>query len=71
MAFPFRPTLWAPLILLHVTVSLRVAGGLFESFELKEWGGMLNAAVLALFLVQVVATVVRGERAKRVIAAKR
>ncbi len=65
LAFPFHPSLWVPLILFHVTVVIRVAGGLTGSFEVKKWGAMLNAIVLTLFLLQVAATVVRGEHARR------
>ena len=65
LPFPFRRDLWIPLILFHISVILRVAGGLVGSFEMKRGGAMLNAIVLTLFLVMTVCTVVRGVRDRR------
>ncbi len=64
LAFPFGREMWIPLIFLQFSVLVRVAGDLAGSYELKKWGGMLNAIALTLFMLIVVATVIRGERAK-------
>ena len=57
--------LWVPLILFQFSVLTRVVGGLINSFDVKKWGAMLYAIVLALFLLFVVITVIRGLRAKQ------
>ena len=65
LAFPFGREMWIPLIFLQISVIVRVTGDLASSYELKKWGGMLNAIALTLLVLIVVATVIRGESAKR------
>ncbi len=47
----FRPTFYAHLLLLHLSLLLRVGGDLMGWWSGRQWGGLLNAAVLLLFLV--------------------
>lgn len=42
---------YSHLILLHVTLAVRVAGDLLLWMPVRQWGGLLNAVVLLLFLV--------------------
>ncbi len=65
LAFPFGREMWIPLIFLQISVIVRVTGDLTGSYEMKRWGGMLNAIALALLVLIVITTVVRGEIAKR------
>lgn len=47
---PFRWSFYVPLVVLHLSVSLRIAGDLVDELgRLRPWGGLLNAAALALF----------------------
>jgi hypothetical protein len=47
---PFRPTFYAHLVLLHLSLMLRVAGDLAAWWPARRWGGLLNGLVLVLFL---------------------
>ncbi|OGA71250.1 MAG: hypothetical protein A3G81_30680 [Betaproteobacteria bacterium RIFCSPLOWO2_12_FULL_65_14] len=51
VALPYRPLLYAPLLLLHATLALRVAGDLAGSGALRAWGGAGNVAAIALFIL--------------------
>jgi hypothetical protein len=46
----YRPTFYAPLVTLHLSLLLRIAGDLFQIPGLRRWGGLLNALVILLFL---------------------
>lgn len=46
----FRPTFYAHLGLLHLTLVLRIAGDLAGWLPGRQWGGLLNAAAILLFL---------------------
>lgn len=50
MAFSRR--FYAHLLLLHLSLLLRVVGGLTESLALRQWAAMLNVIALLLFLFQ-------------------
>lgn len=45
---------YIPLVLLHGTLLVRVAGNLFGWWEGRLWGGLLNAATILLFLLTTV-----------------
>jgi hypothetical protein len=45
----FRPTFYAHLVLLHLTLVLRIAGDLLPSLPARQWGGLLNVLALLLF----------------------
>jgi hypothetical protein len=46
----FRPTFYAPLILLHLSLILRITGDLTGWLYGRQWGGMLNVLVILLFM---------------------
>lgn len=46
----FRPTFYVPLVLLHLTLLVRVAGDLVPWPAGRAWGGLLNALTVGLFL---------------------
>src|SRR5579862_2353387 len=62
MAVPFRPVFYAHLAVLHLSLLVRVLGDLIPSVAVRQWGGMLNAAAVVLFLINTVLAVLRGRR---------
>jgi hypothetical protein len=46
----FRPAFYAHLVLLHLTLALRVFGDLTDWMPGREWGGLLNAIVILMFM---------------------
>lgn len=60
---PYHPYFYAPLAVLHATLALRIAGALLELPGLRAAGGMGNAVALLLFVIGVIAAVVRGRQA--------
>ena len=58
----YRPVLYAPLALLHVSLVLRMAGDLAGWLELRRWGGLLNAAAVLLFLASTAFSVLTSRR---------
>lgn len=50
-SFVYSPHLYSHLILLHITLVLRMTGDLWLWMPGRIWGGLLNAVVLLLFLV--------------------
>ncbi|HRP94726.1 MAG TPA: hypothetical protein PL143_00610 [Rhodocyclaceae bacterium] len=57
---PYHPVFYLPLLALHGSLALRMAGTLAESFPLRQHGALANAVALLLFIVTMVASVVRG-----------
>ena len=53
---PYQPALYVPLLLLHVSLLLRVVGDLQGWWSGRQWGGLLNALAVLLFLL----TLARG-----------
>lgn len=51
---------YAPLILLHVSLVIRVAGDLMGLPAVRMWGGLLNALALLLFLANLAVALLRG-----------
>lgn len=63
---PFRNYLYIPLVLLHVSLILRLAGGDWAgSTDAWQWGGSLNEAAILLFLAMAAALVISSGRAAR------
>ncbi len=60
---PYHPVFYLPLVALHASLLLRVAGGLGDSFALRHGAGLGNAFVLLLFIATMAGSVVRGRRA--------
>ncbi|MGB4873303.1 MAG: hypothetical protein WBP47_24850 [Candidatus Promineifilaceae bacterium] len=46
----YHPIFYLPLALLQVSLLLRLMGDLFVWPVVRQWGGLLNAIVLLLFL---------------------
>jgi hypothetical protein len=67
---PYHPVFYLPLVALHASVGLRVAGVLGDSFPLRQVGGLANAIVLLIFIATMAASVVRGRRAVPVASAR-
>ena len=65
VAVPYHPTFYVPLVLLHGSLALRLAGDATGQFDWVRTGGMLNALALAAFIVGTLSAVVRGRRAAR------
>ncbi|WP_431857484.1 hypothetical protein [Azospirillum sp.] len=57
LAVPFAPRLYLPLAALHFGVALRTIGVLSGELAVRQWGGLANAAALALFIVMTAHTV--------------
>src|SRR5262245_49248428 len=47
---PYQPTLYGPLLLLHASLLLRVSGDLLGWWPGRQWGGLLNALAVLLFV---------------------
>ena len=65
VAVPYHPIFYAPLVLLHAGLVLRVAGDAAGQFEWTRWGAMVSAVALLAFILNTVAAVVRGARQRR------
>ena len=62
---PFRSFLYIPLVLLHVSLILRLAGGDWAgNTDAWQWGGSLNATAILLFLVMTATLVLTSRRAR-------
>lgn len=53
----FAPRFYGHLALLHLSLVLRVAGGLAEWLPLRQWAAMLNGIALLLFLANTITSV--------------
>jgi hypothetical protein len=62
---PYHPVFYVPLLALHASLAVRIAGTLGESFALRQHGALANALALLLFIVTMLASVARGRRAGR------
>ncbi|GAB4042589.1 MAG: hypothetical protein Fur0014_14870 [Rubrivivax sp.] len=51
----FHRGLWAPLLLLHATLALRVAGPALQAPALARWGALGGAAAVGLFVAALLA----------------
>lgn len=49
--FAYSPLLYAPLLLLHVSLALRLAGDLAMNLGIRQWGGLLNVIAILGFLL--------------------
>ncbi|MCL4487276.1 MAG: hypothetical protein M1570_04000 [Chloroflexi bacterium] len=63
-AVPYKTDFYAHLVLLHLSLALRIAGDLLPSFEMREWGGLLNVLAVLLFLFVTARGVVLARRAR-------
>ena len=60
---PWDPLAFLPLALLHASLAWRVIGGLGERYGMVGDGGMANAIALLIFILVMLASVLRGRRA--------
>ncbi|MBT9521526.1 MAG: hypothetical protein IV101_11600, partial [Dechloromonas sp.] len=59
---PYHPALYLPLALLHLTLALRVFGGLNDNFDLRHTAALLNGLVLLIFIATLVTLVRRNAK---------
>jgi len=64
---PYHPVFWAPLIVLHGSLVVRILGDLAGVPGVRMWGGMLNAVAILGFLIVVIRSVrsVRRQRSAK------
>lgn len=60
---PYHRTFYLPLLVLHISLLVRLAGDGLALPALRNLGGLLNAVALALFILSTVSSVIRGFRA--------
>ncbi len=58
---PFHPIFYSHLALLHISLILRVVGDLMLSMPLRQWGGLLNAVAILLFLANTVGAIITAQ----------
>lgn len=61
---PYHSTFYLPLIVLHVSLTARIAGDLLQNQHSRSIGGALNAIALLLFVLSTVIAVIRSKRQK-------
>lgn len=65
-SFPYRPVLYVPLIMLHISLAVRVVvGDALGSEAAVQWGGTVNEIALLLYGALVVTSMVRNPRRGR------
>ncbi|HEU5419481.1 MAG TPA: hypothetical protein VFV41_17460, partial [Streptosporangiaceae bacterium] len=63
---PFRNYLYIPLVLLHVSLILRLAGGDWAANTVAwQWGGSLNETAILLYIAMAGSLVARSRRTAR------
>lgn len=58
----YRPTAYVPLVLLHLSLLLRLAGDLLPWLAGRQWGGLINVIALLLFLANMAYLIGQGQR---------
>jgi hypothetical protein len=66
VAVPYHPSFYIPLLLLHGSLIVRLAGDATSRFEWTRAGGMLNALALGAFIIGTATAVLRAKGASRV-----
>ncbi|MDD5179795.1 MAG: hypothetical protein PHT15_00865 [Gallionellaceae bacterium] len=59
---PYHWTFYLPLLVLHASLAARLCGDGLALPHLRNMGGLLNAAALALFILSTLSSVIRGFR---------
>lgn len=62
---PYHWTFYLPLLVLHASLLVRLAGDGLGQPGLRSLGGLLNAVALVLFILGTLGSVIRGARAER------
>ena len=65
VAVPYSPTFYAPLVLLHASLIVRLAGDWMLAPEWRAWGGALNGLALLAFVLGTIVAVIRGRTARK------
>ncbi len=60
VALPYHPVFYAPLLLLHGSLALRLLGDASGSFALTHWGALGSALALAAFIAVMASAVLRS-----------
>jgi hypothetical protein len=68
---PFRRAFYAHLVVLHLSLLLRLVGDLAALAAARQWGGLLNAAAVVLFLMNTVRSVALARRSGRASGVRR
>jgi hypothetical protein len=55
----YRSYFYLPLLLLHLSLALRLAGDFGGWVIIRQWGGLLNALAIVLFLLLILASILR------------
>jgi hypothetical protein len=64
---PYRRIFYLPLIVLHVSVALRLAGDLIEALgRVRAWGGLWNGVAIALFVAVTAGSLLPIRRAAKI-----
>ncbi len=66
VALPYRRAFYAPLVLLHAGLTVRVLGDAAGDVTAWRWGGALNELAIVAFLVLAAHSVVRARQGRRV-----
>lgn len=61
LRFNFESMLYFPLILLHLSLTLRIWGDLSRQVILRSWGGLLNGIAILLFLGLMLVTIYKSK----------
>lgn len=61
LKIPYSPAFYFPLLLLQLSLLLRIVGGLSGNAGFLIQGGILNAVTLALFILTLVWSILRGQ----------
>ena len=61
----YSPVFYFPLLVLHGSLALRLAGDLLSRSDWRATGGLLNAVALLLFVLNTVLSILRGQASNR------
>jgi hypothetical protein len=62
---PYHKFFYGPVVLLHASLVLRIAGDLNLQSTMRQWGGLLNVVAVLWFLLLLAASALRERRATR------
>lgn len=65
VAVPYHPVFYVPLLMLHASIALRLAGDASGDWSWRSAGGLLNALALVAFILCMLGAVLRGRRTAR------
>lgn len=62
LRLPYHPIFYVPLAVLHLSLALRLGGDLLEMTAARQWGGLLNAGTIVLFIVLTASRVIGSRK---------